>query len=149
MEGYEPFVKRDANQVDGYQAFRAANTENYYPIMIQTHCISNENTILKLLSHWHEEIEIWLILEGDAKVSYNGTQTIAKAGDVLLFNSYCVHSASPVTSHCRYHVILINRSMQRSDLLNGIVLPTFSINTDQTIRDIIVRIVNEEEQHLR
>lgn len=45
--------------------------------------------------HWHEEIELNIVMQGEAKFMVNDTTTVIKEGDGLFINQNSLHSVNP------------------------------------------------------
>lgn len=52
----------------------------------------SENRIGKVSRHWHQGLELTMVLDGEALYTVNGTQTIAKKSDIILINIGDFHS---------------------------------------------------------
>ncbi len=73
-----------------------------FPFLVSHEQISAYETG-SFLWHWHPELELTLITSGEMIYRVNGAAFHLKAGDVLLVNSGCMHSASMYEQQdCRY-----------------------------------------------
>lgn len=52
----------------------------------------SENRIGKVSRHWHQGLELTMLLDGEALYTVNGTQMIAQKGDIILINIGDFHS---------------------------------------------------------
>ena len=84
-------------------------------------------------AHWHSEIEIIRILEGELDVKLNSTEYTAKVGDIIFVNSETVHSAVPHNG-CIYECIVFHIEFLYTDVLgcksfiDGILQGEYVIN---------------------
>ena len=85
-----------------------------------------------LLSHWHEELEVLRVLEGEASFCVNEREVILRAGDCLAVNSRQMHSSGlgPEGGDCRYLCLLAGL-----DLFSG---------NRQVWEDLVAPIVEDE-----
>jgi len=61
--------------------------------------------------HWHENIEIIYIVEGEANVSIDGELRYAKKGDIVVVNSSCMHRLYPIDTVVEYYVLIVSTKM--------------------------------------
>ena len=61
-----------------------------------------------ILSHWHEELELIRVLEGEIALCVNDREVLLRAGDCLAINSRQMHSNGPGPGggDCRYLCLL-------------------------------------------
>ena len=59
------------------------------------HCLV-PGTYRELALHWHEEMEITLIREGNSNYRIGQSDFLAEEGDILLIPPFCTHSASEI-----------------------------------------------------
>ena len=90
--------------------------------------VDKNHTRYEMSAHWHSEIELLRILDGELSVKLNTTTYHAKAGDVFFVNSQTVHSATP--DNCTYECIVMH-------------LDCFKTQTD-SCRHFIESIYNQE-----
>ncbi|MGN0353784.1 MAG: AraC family ligand binding domain-containing protein [Muricoprocola sp.] len=65
------------------------------------------NTLDYRTPHFHKEIEIMLILDGDLDIQSETYHCVAKKGDIILCNSREAHELKKVTKSCTligYHI---------------------------------------------
>ena len=54
-------------------------------------------------NHWHQSVEIFLVLEGELKFYINNQSQPLSAGELIIVNSNEIHSIeAPNPSHCYY-----------------------------------------------
>lgn len=58
--------------------------------------------------HWHELIEILVVIEGEAFFEISGTTYHAIKGDIVIANPCCVHSGYTTDNPVKYLVIIID-----------------------------------------
>ena len=56
--------------------------------------------------HWHKEIEIILVMEGEVELLLDGNKQLLKKGDIIFVNPETVHGASPM-GECIYECIVM------------------------------------------
>lgn len=77
-----------------YEARRHGN--ELLPIM--NYCIRQEDAFSALVCHWHNEMELFRVMQGVVTVQCGDVFFEAKAGDIIFFNSGELHSATPADS---------------------------------------------------
>lgn len=70
---------------------------------IELYHIDKAHTRYEMSAHWHNEIELIRVLEGQLNVRLNNNSYTAKKGDIIFVNSQTVHSALPV--ECVYECV--------------------------------------------
>ena len=73
---------------------------------IELHYIDKNHTRYEMTSHWHSELEIIRILDGELSVKINNRSYTAKKGDIIFINSEAVHGAIP--NNCIYECIVFH-----------------------------------------
>lgn len=73
---------------------------------IEYHYIDKNHTRYEMSAHWHTEMEIIRILQGELKIRLNNREYIARRGDVVFVNPETVHGASP--SECIYECVIFH-----------------------------------------
>lgn len=58
--------------------------------------------------HWHENLELLHIIEGECDVITNGTKIHAASGEIALVNSNMVHQVEATTEYARYDCLIID-----------------------------------------
>ncbi len=112
--------------------------------------------------HWHQDIEITLILSGEMTYNVNNQAFIAKAGDALFINSKRLHyHFSSDKQDCKYLVLTINPSVIGAELepvkvyfeekfgINGddFIIMSEDSNMKKEITNICWDIYNEFEKY--
>ncbi len=73
---------------------------------VEFYHIERNNTRYEMTAHWHSEIEIIRVLDGELRCKFNNQSYVAKRGDILFVNSECVHSAMP--EDCVYECVVFH-----------------------------------------
>jgi len=100
-------IKQDNKQVINYANpfFSFVGDKSFYSPKVD----------LRLPDHWHEELEIIYVEEGDMDFSVNGECFVLKEGEAVLVNSKRIHTnGSPRGRYCVFYYSLINPSYLRS-----------------------------------
>lgn len=63
--------------------------------------------------HWHENLELLRIFEGECDVITNGIKIHAVPGDIALVNSNMVHQVEATTEYARYDCLIIDAAIIR------------------------------------
>ncbi len=75
---------------------------------IELYEIDEHHPRYEMVSHWHTELEMIHILEGELNVRLNNNAYTAKQNDILFVNPEIIHTAMPDT--CRYECIVFDLS---------------------------------------
>ncbi len=73
---------------------------------IEYHYIDKNHTRYEMSAHWHTELEIIRILQGELKIRLNNREYIAQSGDIVFVNPETVHGASP--ADCVYECVIFH-----------------------------------------
>lgn len=73
---------------------------------IEYHYIDKNHTRYEMSAHWHTEMEIIRILQGELKIRLNNREYAAQKGDIIFVNPETVHGASPVD--CIYECVIFH-----------------------------------------
>lgn len=73
---------------------------------IELYHIEKNHTRYEMTAHWHSEVELIRVLEGQLRCKFNNQNYLAQKGDVLIVNSEYVHSAMP--EDCVYECIVFH-----------------------------------------
>ena len=73
---------------------------------VEFYHLDEEHPRYHMSAHWHNEIELVRILEGELDVNLNTREYHAKKGDILFFNSETIHHATP--KNCIYECIVFH-----------------------------------------
>ena len=63
--------------------------------------------------HWHENLELLYMLEGECDVITNGRKIHATVGDIALVNSNMVHQVEATTEYARYECLIIDAAIMK------------------------------------
>lgn len=95
--------------------------------------------------HWHRAIEFMYVVNGEIKVSLNGTEYVAKNGDLVTINSSVVHSAMPTNKDIDYYILIANDEFFKSNgLVNESTFFSPLVNSNE-ITNIFTEIIKEYE----
>ena len=97
-----------------------------------------------MLLHWHEAVELLLILEGEVLIQSNDETAIAREGDVVCVHSGHLHGYNPVGEKCTYYCLILPYELIGSKQLYETPLPLIC-NKEDTIR-LFQRIVGMLEE---
>jgi len=67
-----------------------------------------------LYLHWHENIEILYFIDGEGIVYLGAEEVHAKKGDLVIVNSNIFHGFNSVTEYCKYHCLIVDKSLYES-----------------------------------
>ncbi len=81
---------------------------------IEYHFVDKNHTRYEMSAHWHSELEIIRILQGELKVRLNNQNYTAKEGDVIFVNPETVHAASP--DACVYECLIFHIDFLDTDI---------------------------------
>lgn len=81
------------------------------PLQIYSHVMTNE--LFFITHHWHDELEILYIEEGEYVIHVNGIAHQAKAGEIYFINSQEIHQISAVTHKASHHAIVFDPKIIR------------------------------------
>ncbi|MBE7036779.1 MAG: helix-turn-helix domain-containing protein [Ruminococcaceae bacterium] len=68
--------------------------------------LDKDHSRYHMAAHWHSEIELMRVLEGELSVTLNNNHFVAQKGDVVFVNSETVHRATP--KDCQYECIVFH-----------------------------------------
>jgi len=108
-------------------------TDDDQPIIFHTDIVKRNGTLTyideyakvvpKFTAHWHENIELLYILEGECDVITNAVKIHAVPGDIALMNSNMVHMVEATTDEVKYYCLIVD-----ANFLNN-----FGINIRHTV----------------
>ena len=75
---------------------------------IELYEIDEHHPRYEMVSHWHTELEMIHILNGEMNVRLNNSTYTAKQNDILFVNPEIIHAATP--DECRYECIVFDIS---------------------------------------
>ena len=100
---------------------------------IEYHYIDKNHNRYYMSAHWHNEVEIIRVLEGELKVKLNNRNYLAKAGDIIFVNPETVHSAMP--SDSIYECIVFNMEILYTNTYSCRFFAESLINREYTVRE--------------
>ncbi len=77
---------------------------------IELYHLDKSHPKYEMASHWHTQLEIIRILEGELSVKLYANEYVAKKDDIIVVNPETVHGAYPLED-CVYECIVLNLSM--------------------------------------
>ncbi len=102
-------IMQDASEIIHYDS-----TE--LPYALQERLLS-DYTDMKALCHWHEDLELIYIIDGEMFYDINDKHILLTAGDVLLVNSHQLHFGySNEKKECRFICLLFHPDILKSNL---------------------------------
>lgn len=125
-----------------------------YPIVFISE--QRKSNSLCFAAHWHNRLEILLILEGALELSLPDKSYIANAGEIVLIHPRQLHEGYSLDNPIKYYVVsvdiyaLINNNQffhGISNLLQSYLLNSPSVIQDETIRSLIMNIAEEKEKN--
>lgn len=78
-----------------------------FPAVYHIGCITRGRPVL---THWHENLEILLVLEGEAEILMDAEPVRARTGNLVITNTNCMHSLSAVSEVFRYHCLIVSEN---------------------------------------
>ncbi len=84
-------------------------------------------------AHWHEPLELLLFTEGECSVSGNGISNRAKPGDLVFFNSNCIHNLIAGPGGCKYYCLTVDVDAFGERLLSELGDQPMAITRDERI----------------
>ena len=94
---YDKFLKEETEE-------RGIPDYNLFPFHIYSH--HDPTGSFSVSHHWHDEIELLYIEEGELQIQLNGAQAIAKAGEVYFINSQNLHQITALSPSSLHHAIV-------------------------------------------
>ncbi len=131
-----------------YNELKQRGTEDF---PIEYHYIDKNHTRYEMSAHWHSEVEIIRVLDGELEVRLNDKKYAAHAGDVIFVNPEIIHGATP--KGCEYeclifHIDFLNsatnscRFFIESVLNNEYVIQDFNPCGQSKIGDEVENVIN-------
>ena len=114
-------------------------TDDRFPIIFHTDYLKRDGFFYdddmamvhrKFRAHWHENIELLYILEGECDVTTNSVKVHASPGDIAVVNSNMVHIVEATTDLVKYYCLIVDVSF-----LKGFGINTEHIYFERRIRD--------------
>lgn len=69
--------------------------------------VDKDHSKYNMAAHWHSEIEILRVLEGEFEATLNSKNYLLKKGDILFMNSEAVHKGTP--NNCVYECVVFKQ----------------------------------------
>lgn len=135
---YESVPKRLKN---GYE-FVPLTFEDNFPFGM------HQDTLLvdfpAVLSHFHREIEILYVVDGEANICFNQIKNHVRAGDAMFIGPYATHAIETIQSRkCTYYTIIFNLDMI-PEMLKHLIYPFHLLCSEPKIIDMLRLIVDEQ-----
>lgn len=73
---------------------------------VELYCVDSHHERYEMAAHWHSELEIMRVIDGELTVMLNNKAYNVKKGDIVFVNPETVHSAVP--SNCTYECAVLN-----------------------------------------
>ena len=123
-------------------------TDDHQPIIFHTDTLKRSGSLTytngytgvlpKFTAHWHENIELLYILEGECDVISNAVKVHAAVGDIALMNSNMVHMVEATTDEVKYYCLIVDANFLKS----------FGINIEHTLFERCIRDKNTGSLYL-
>lgn len=126
-----------------------------FPI-VASKATRKENTVF-VKHHWHKQIELLLLLKGEAVCKCNSQTYNIKEGDLIVVNSNEIHFFQSLDSEVTYYWLVIDPSILQSysvgscevkyimPIMQNLILFENKISNDAVINDYIMKVANECE----
>ncbi len=126
-----------------YNELKQRGTEDF---PIEYHYIDKNHTRYEMSAHWHSEIEIIRVLDGELEVRLNNKEYVAHKGDIVFVNPETIHGASP--KGCEYECLIFHmdfldvptnscRFFIESVLHNEFMIKDFNLCGDSAIHSAV------------
>jgi AraC-like DNA-binding protein len=79
-----------------------------FPIIFHLDTLTCHNNDFAM--HWHENIELLYFIEGEANVTSDTAQFLAKTGDIVVINSNNLHKIHSTTPKCSYYCLIVDKA---------------------------------------
>lgn len=115
-----------------YITYKENRTHGSLTFPVASYLIHKNHPRYKMILHWHEEMEIIIIREGELNISIDAIHYIATKGDILFLSQGVLHSAIP--KKCVYECLvfdlkfLYKNNTRCADLLRGFTSEEKKIN---------------------
>ncbi len=83
---------------------------------IEYYFVDKNHTRYEMSAHWHSELEIIRVLQGELKVRLDNRNYTAKEGDVVFANPETVHGANPDVGGCVYECLIFHVDFLDTDI---------------------------------
>jgi len=127
-------------QLELYENKEILDTE--LPAQINTNVRSKESWVFN--SHWHEHLELHYVVEGEATFYLNHQIHEVGPGDFVIVNSNELHTAYCKKAPYRADVVIFAMTDISQELAKKNCFFQSVVRSDETVRDLIQRIVEEK-----
>lgn len=93
-----------------YYGYERSYVNNLFPFTLHTNLFSTGNG-LRIMSHWHEDIEILYFIQGSAKLTCGHSCYTGTSGEVAFIPPYFLHRVEPLTERCEYYCLKGNMNL--------------------------------------
>ncbi len=100
---------------------------------IEYYFVDKNHTRYEMSAHWHSELEIIRVLQGELKVRLDNRNYTAKEGDVVFANPETVHAASP--DNCVYECLIFHIDFLYTDTYSCRFFVESILNREFAIRE--------------
>ncbi len=83
-----------------------------FPFIFHLNNISKNKT--SFWTHWHENIEILYVIEGEISVLADANYIIAKKNDMVIINSNNIHHIKSISENSKYYCLIIDKEFCKS-----------------------------------
>lgn len=111
------------------------------PLLLHECLIDSE-----VLPHWHTNIELLYIQEGEMIVSLDGQDYTALPGDIILINSNCLHTFKTITPTSRYRCLIIEETFISQHQLDYTTVAFPTTTTHPDILALYLKMMSEFDQ---
>ena len=118
--------------------------DTWFPVELQRNIVPFET--LTCPPHWHEQIELYFILQGELNISCDQNEYCLKPGDFLAVNSYEVHTAFCPRATLESLIMVFDINEFIDDFSKHYCIFKPLIHHDQTIRRLFLSIFEEYEK---
>ncbi len=128
--------ERNGDKMDKH--YEKHKTDNDQPIIFHTDYLNRSGYLYtddmaivkpKFPAHWHENIELLYMLEGECDVITNAVKIHTVPGDIALINSNMVHMVEATTEYAKYYCLIVDVNFLKS----------FGINIEHTVFERCIR----------
>jgi AraC-like DNA-binding protein/mannose-6-phosphate isomerase-like protein (cupin superfamily) len=117
-------IRKDGSQIVEYNnpLFESFAVKSYY----------GSNQIYYVTEHWHEDVEVLYVIDGELAYNVNGKSVVLHAGEGICVNSKRIHSNRSVPGKpCAYYCSIIHPSLLCSSkyIENTYVAPLLGANS--------------------
>lgn len=111
------------------------------PLLLHECLIDSE-----VLPHWHTNIELLYIQEGEMIISIDGQDLTAFPGDIIVINSNCLHTFKTISPSSRYRCLIIEETYLSQHQLDYTTIKFQTKTTQPEIIQLFRRMMTEFDQ---